>query len=218
MHPYYPAGQLPPCMLHGCTDCVRPVRFAPCDWTADGTFISLILAAVNLLNFLNSQLQGDFCVTASQLSHTNERRESITHREKMGSEMKAPVPWTGWPLARLPPARMLRRGKLLRVTWLLGRQAVPLQGAWILSHCAFPYSLWRERISVPLRRTSRGGDVGQALQSRLPQTHCSPTRAAQLLDQSANKEPCICSHRRRVTCQDFLTTSGGMIICADITS
>lgn len=32
--------------------------------------------------------------------------------------------------------------------------------AWILFHCAFPYSLWRERISVPLRRISIGGDVG----------------------------------------------------------
>ena len=98
------------------------------------------------------------------------------------------------------------------------RQAVPLQGAWILSHCAFPYSLWRQKIPVPLRRTSIGGNMGQALQSRLPQAHCSPTRAAQLLDQSTNKEPCNCLHRHRVTCQDSLTTSGGTIICADMSS
>lgn len=216
MHPYYPAGQLPLCVLHGCSDCVRPVRFAPCDWTADGTFISLILAAVNLLNFLNSQLQGDFCVTASQLSHANERRESIIHCEKMGSEMKAPAPWTGWPSAQLALCWVLQQGELLRVAWLLGWQSVSLQGAWILSYRAFPYCLWRTRMLAHLRRTSIGGDVDQALQSRVPQLHCSPTRAAWLLDQRVNKEPCICLHRPRVTCQDFLTTSGGTIICADI--
>lgn len=96
MHPYYPAGQPPPSALHGCSDCARPARFAPCDWAADGTFISLILAAVNLLNFPNSKLEGDFCVTASQLSPTNWRRRRGVHgREEAGHESSGL--WPGWP-------------------------------------------------------------------------------------------------------------------------
>lgn len=48
-------------------------------------------------------------------------------------------------------------------------EAVPLQGAQILAHCAFPCSPWR--ISVPLTSSSIGGGVGQAVQSRVPQPH-----------------------------------------------
>lgn len=107
MHLYYPAGQLLPCLLHGCSDCVRPVRFAPYDWTADGTFIAPILAAVNFLNFPNIKLQGDFCVTASPFSHANQRKKHSMHSEKTGSGMKAPAKSAGWPSAWLWPAQSL---------------------------------------------------------------------------------------------------------------
>lgn len=137
------------CLLHGCSDCVRPMRFAPYEWTADGTFISPVLAAVNFPNFPNIKLQGDFCVSALQLSHANWRRKHSVHHEKTGSGMKSPAPSAEWPSAQLWPAQALCQGQLLRLSLLPGLCHYRGQRFCLTVH--FPFAFRETKYQFPTK-------------------------------------------------------------------
>lgn len=165
MHLYYPAGQLLPCLLHGCSDCVRPVRFAPYDWTADGTFIAPILAAVNFLNFPNIKLQGDFCVTASPLSHANQRKKHSVHSEKTGSGMKAPAKSAGWPSAWLWPSPCAEAQTHKSITTQGTAGSATPGGTDFVSLCLSLLPLGRLDVSSQKNLSRRRGEPGFAEQT-----------------------------------------------------
>lgn len=81
---------------------ICPMRLN-CRWHFHSSYFS----SSQFSKLSNIKLQGDFCVTASPLSHANLRKKHSVQREKMGSGMKAPATSAGWPSAWLWPAQSL---------------------------------------------------------------------------------------------------------------